>query len=922
MGNLGHFLTVLGFVAGLLSTFAFFYAIKHQENNDWKNVGRFGFLLQSFTIFAVIGLLFYILTGKFYEYQYAQAHVSDDLQMRYIFSAFWEGQEGSFLLWMFWHAVLGIILLVRNDRWSNGALAVLSIAQCFLYSMILGIYFTEEYKLGSSPFLLLRDLIDAPVFAQPDYLEQIKGTGLNPLLQNYWMTIHPPTLFLGFASTIIPFCYALAALIQNEHKAWLSAVLPWALFSGAILGLGILMGGAWAYEALTFGGYWAWDPVENMSLVPWLLMIAGLHTNAIAKSTGHSIRATYLFYILSFVLILYSSFMTRSGVLGDTSVHAFTEMGLESQLVALVVFFLLFGLALFFWRFNNIPAPVKEESTSSKEFWMFIGALVLLFSAGLITVSTSLPVYNKVREFFDPTYVGAVIADQVEHHNRFQLWIGVLIGLLSGGAQYLRWREANFRGHAKSTFLRIGAAVILSAAVTYLTLTKLNAEAWQYQLLLFACWFTVITNIDYLISQTRGNWRLASSALSHIGFGVMIIGSLFAGLNKHYISSNPFAMDGLIDGATAEDLKKNIILIRDIPMFMGEYEVTYVHDTLDGVTRTFTVDYKRRDEAGNVTEEFSLSPNVLYNKEFSSISASNPDTKHYLGRDVFTHIPSLPSKDYSIDSARAIEERTEYAEYLVGLQDTVFGKALFTTIQSVDFTPDHPDYKPEEGDLAVGYTMILGDLDNDTLYTARPMAVLRGNFVYWFPDQVNNLKAKVKVSETIFQKVLPPDDQLDFTNLNLKQGETIAYKDYTLTFKGFNREPKHPEYRAEEEDIVVGAVLEVKKNGTSLGEVQPIYLIRDSRPYNLEDRLLSQGLHFRFANLDPDKEQIEIGVAENTWMTEKLPFELAEDVSRDDWIVLEAIIFPGINLFWAGSLLMLLGLTIAMFGRRKQRSNA
>jgi cytochrome c-type biogenesis protein CcmF len=128
--------------------------------------------------------------------------------------------------------------------------------------------------------------MDAPIFSNADYLNLIKGTGLNPLLQNYWMTIHPPTLFLGFASTSIPFAFAMAGFMHKDHKGWLKPVLPWALFSGMILGTGILMGGAWAYEALSFGGYWAWDPVENMSLVPWLILIAGIHTNLIARNTG------------------------------------------------------------------------------------------------------------------------------------------------------------------------------------------------------------------------------------------------------------------------------------------------------------------------------------------------------------------------------------------------------------------------------------------------------------------------------------------------------------------------------------------------------------------------------------------------------------------------------------------------------------
>ena len=122
------------------------------------------------------------------------------------------------------------------------------------------------------------------------------------------MTIHPPTLFLGFASTVVPFAYAFSALWLGEYKEWVKTVLRWSLFSGAVLGLGILMGAAWAYEALSFGGYWAWDPVENMSLVPWIILIAGIHSNLISLHTTYANKATILFYLASFGLVVYSSF--------------------------------------------------------------------------------------------------------------------------------------------------------------------------------------------------------------------------------------------------------------------------------------------------------------------------------------------------------------------------------------------------------------------------------------------------------------------------------------------------------------------------------------------------------------------------------------------------------------------------------------
>jgi cytochrome c-type biogenesis protein CcmF len=193
--------------------------------------------------------------------------------------------------------------------------------------MLLGV-FIFDYRIGSNPFLLLREhpeFSNLPFVKIPTYLQNLDGRGLNPLLQNYWMTIHPPTLFLGFASTLIPFAYAIAGLWKKRYAAWLKPAIPWTFFGVMILGTGILMGGAWAYESLSFGGFWAWDPVENASLVPWLTFVGGAHVMLVARARNHSIGAAAILNIATFILILYSTFLTRSGILGDTSVHAFTD---------------------------------------------------------------------------------------------------------------------------------------------------------------------------------------------------------------------------------------------------------------------------------------------------------------------------------------------------------------------------------------------------------------------------------------------------------------------------------------------------------------------------------------------------------------------------------------------------------------------
>ena len=938
-GQVGQAAIVASFVASLFAGISYFFATQRRDTEEyetWRGMGRWGFLVHGLSIFTIIGVMFYLMVNQYYEYQYVQAHVSEDLPFKYIFSAFWEGQEGSFLLWMFWHVILGLVLMATARQWEAPTLSILSLIQLFIGSMILGIYVgfgDEPSRLGSNPLMLLRDVMDAPIFAKADYAAQLTGSGLNPLLQNYWMTIHPPTLFLGFASTSIPFCYAIAALWTKEHKAWLQPTLRWALFSGGILGIGILMGGAWAYEALSFGGYWAWDPVENMSLVPWLILVAGIHTNLIARSTGHSVRSTYIYYLLTFLFIVYSTFLTRSGVLGDTSVHAFTEMGLEWQLVAFIVFFLGLSGAMMALRFKGIPSPQKEEDTASKEFWMFIGTLVLLFSALIITASTSLPVYNKIVQFFDPAFEGRVITDPEPHYNKYQLWIAIFIGVLSGIAQYLRYRETNFKKYASKFGLHTGIALAATAVLTYIATLWIEAKAWQYLVLLFFGIFTIATNVDYLLTFIRGNLKLAGSAFSHIGFGIMVVGILASGLNKRIISNNPFVMDGLIEGATSEELRRNILLFKDSPLIMPPYEVTYIADTVDTFTRTFTVNYKRRDKEGNVVEEFNLHPNVLYDKSFTKIAASNPSTKRYWNRDIFTHIASLPQVEIDMEYRRQREDSLNYQVLnapigqSVSLVDTVPLKEVDTfvvktyraTVEHINRTPTHPDYQPEEGDIAIGATIQVERDDEEGVFTVNPVLVLRGQLLYSYPEQINALNAKVSLNEGVFDAVFSPETDLDYRSFTFRQGDKIEYNGYQIQFAGFNRKPEHPNYVPREEDVAVSAMISVQAPDGNSYLAQPVYLIRGNRPFNLKDEIPEKGLHFRFTGIDPTSETVELQIAQASKTTQAIPIELATNSLRSDYIVLEAIEFPGINLFWFGATLMMLGMFVSM-GRRIGKS--
>lgn len=925
-GQIGHLLAVLSFVAALLSAFAYFLATQKRETADyeaWRNLGRYGFLLHGLTIFGVIGVLFYILTGKMYEYQYAWANISDDLPMEYVFSAFWKEQQGSFLLWSFWHIVLGVIIMLRGGRWETPVLAVVALGEAIIASMILGLYF-GEFRLGANPFDLLREVMDAPIFAQADYLTKIKGNGLNPLLQNYWMTIHPPTLFLGFASTIVPFGYAIAGLWTREHTEWLKPALKWALFSGAILGLGILMGGAWAYEALSFAGYWAWDPVENSSLVPWIIMVAGIHTNLIARNTGYSIRSTYGFYLASFVLILYSTYLTRSGILGDTSAHAFTEMGLSIQLILFMVVFSVLPFVLYLTRRKGIPGKKEEEATNSREFWMFIGALVLFFSAILITGATSLPVWNKLVQIFNPDYVGAALKDPISHHNRYQLWIAVFMGMLSGVAQLLRYRERNWSAYAKTFATHMAISAVGAVILTVLNALWINVQAWQLFALLFAGMFTITANVDYIIRVLKGNLKLGASAVSHVGFGILLLGIMSTGLNKEWVSSNTFAMEGLIEGSDEESINKNVLLLKNAPMPMRSgYEATYVKDTVVRQTRTFSVAFQKRDTAGNYTgEKFVLTPNVMYDREFTKVVASNPSTQHYWNRDIFTHVSSLPKAELDPAFAKQQDDSLKYAPYEAAPGDTIFTKEHYLVLESITKTPVHEDYKPEKGDLAMGLKFRAYDLEGDPNgHEAVPMMYLRpGQGAFALPSLVGLLQMKVRLTEKSMEQMLSMEEKLDFKQFPLKEGQEFAFGNYQMRFTSADRDIKHPNYDAQEGDIAIAAVVEVTKPDGSKVSAKPVYLIRGNQPFSLKDELTDLGLHFRFENIDPKEGVITIGVAEADASLRRIPVEIAENAARSDYIVLEAILFPGINFVWLGSLLMLFGLALGLVFRMRKSS--
>jgi cytochrome c-type biogenesis protein CcmF len=714
-GQIGHFFVLLAFIASIIATVSFTTASFRKdpvEKRSWLNFARLAFITQLVSAVVIFAIIFYICANHYFEYMYAYKHASKELEPKYLLACIWEGQEGSFLLWTIWHSILGIFIMAKSKEWEAPVMSVISLAQFFLLMMLLGLY-VGDIRLGSNPFTLTRNEITGPIFSQPNYLTFIKdGIGLNVLLRNYWMVIHPPILFLGFASTIIPFAYAYAGIQTKRFGDWVTPALPWALFSACVLGVGIMMGGKWAYESLSFGGYWAWDPVENASLVPWLILIAGMHTMVIFKATGHSLKASYLFAFLTFIFILYSTFLTRTGVLGDTSVHAFTDAGtaINVMILLFVAAFTLPSLILFVANLKKMPSVHKEESTNSREFWMFIGSLVFFLSAIFIIAKTSVPVYNKI--------FGTNIAqpENVEFsYNKVMILVAIIIGLLSAVTQYFKYKKTEPGSILKKIALPTVAAAIITAllAVFYpLTYYKMGAGfLGAAYVALFAAIYSVIANATYLWTGLNGKLKAAGGSIAHLGFALMIAGILISSSNKEVISSSRANGINLqISGKDpmtkeTDNPLENLTLIRQVPAAMGPYEVTYLRDSFGNEKgrRFYELLFQRKDvKTKKVVEEFTLIPDVYIMKDNNM--SSNPDTKNYLSKDVFTFI------SYAINN-EAIEDTASFKIHELAEGDTTFYSNGIIILNRVVKNPDNEKYhfKPTDAALMADITLISKD---------------------------------------------------------------------------------------------------------------------------------------------------------------------------------------------------------------------
>jgi cytochrome c-type biogenesis protein CcmF len=586
--NLGQITIIISFLSSLAAAYFFFkeernqFSGKHTNPLFDKNYSARLFGLMTLSVAAASVVLYYLLLTHQFEYSYVARYSSLSQPTLYIISAFWAGQEGTFLLWALLVALMGVLWYKSTHGKDKYAMAIVSLFSAFLYFIMI----------LKSPF----ELLPSP---------PRDGQGMNPLLMNPWMAIHPPILFVGYAATIFPFALVVSALARRTYDGWIQSGFAWTLFSSVTLGAGIIIGGFWAYETLGWGGYWGWDPVENSSLVPWLILLALIHGFLIQRTKGSLTRTNLLLGILSFLLVFYATFLTRSGILADFSVHSFVDLGINNYLIGMMVFSSAIGLGLFAVRFRNIPSPKIDFRHFSREVALLLSMVVLCLSAAFIFVGMSSPIITGI--------IGKASQVDISYYNTVNEPIAIAIGLLLGITPFVGWSGEQKNGLLKRLSLPL-LLTALSCVIAYVA----GVNSISQMVFVGSAAFALISNSIIAFRQYRSGWLSLGGPIAHIGTALLLIGIL---------------------GSGSFDEEKQIVLRQDEPQQVFGYQIIFKSITQEATEKP-SVNLEVHD--GNKVHTFSPK---LYFSQYNNAMMREPDIKIFPLKDLYLSPIEVKSPD-------------------------------------------------------------------------------------------------------------------------------------------------------------------------------------------------------------------------------------------------------------------------------------
>jgi cytochrome c-type biogenesis protein CcmF len=426
MAQVGQFTLALAFVVTLYSIAASLAGIR-LRNDKLIASGRNAAVAVFGLITAAIGSLAYLFVVDDFSVSYIAGHSNRDLPLYFKISSIWGGQEGSLLFWGWLLTIYAALVVIQNRRKHSSMMpyvtAVLMGTSAFFTAMHL--FVVNPFKIGAVQF--------------PDGTLNLftprDGMGLNPLLQDWLMVIHPPMLYLGFVGFVVPFSFAIAALVTRQlGDTWIRTTRRWTMVAWLFLGSGILLGGNWAYHELGWGGFWAWDPVENASLMPWLIGTAYLHSVMVQEKKGMLKVWNVVLVVLAYIMAIFGTFLTRSGIV--SSVHAFAQSSIGGYFLAFIVVGLSGALYLVFDRLEYLKSDNQMESFVSRESSFMFNNLLLLAACFAVLWGTMLPSLSD-------WVTGEKITVNAPWFNKVNVPIAIFLLFLTGVGPLLAWRKAS-----------------------------------------------------------------------------------------------------------------------------------------------------------------------------------------------------------------------------------------------------------------------------------------------------------------------------------------------------------------------------------------------------------------------------------------------------------------------------------------------
>jgi len=438
---LGHYGLLLALLASGWSALAALLGAASASPGLQRSAERSLQVCAGLTVMVTVCLVSGFLTDDF-RLNYVHSYSSVSQPLPYKIGALWGGQSGSLLLWVLILLVMGT-LMIRTNRNKNRALMPVA---------------TAVVALTATFFMILLNFIESPFVTGPAHAD---GVGLNPQLKNYWMMIHPPTLYLGYVGFTIPFAFGIAALVtRRTGDMWFRTTRRWTVFSWFVLGTGVLLGSYWAYIELGWGGYWAWDPVENASLMPWLTGTAFLHSVMIQERKGMLRVWNMLLIILTFSLSIFGTFLTRSGII--SSVHSFATSNIGPAFFIFLVLIFFGSLVLLIMRLDHLKSKARLESVLSRESTFLFNNMILVGIAATILLLTTFPILSEAVTGRKVT-MGPPIFNMVNIP-----WALILLAL-AGIGPLIAWRKASI-GNLKRNFTLqslVGAWVLIFFLVVF-----------------------------------------------------------------------------------------------------------------------------------------------------------------------------------------------------------------------------------------------------------------------------------------------------------------------------------------------------------------------------------------------------------------------------------------------------------------------